>query len=389
MEVYWTKNEISYFHKKTKRMIKTKNSIPFMVDWNGALIEDINEYLLFKTELQWNSESQTPKNNSNQICLFLEHCYENNINYKNITGTEIKQYTALLSKNGLKYSSIKQKLNIIESLYFWLSENNHIKHNPFSEFSSIEVRNIVKSFSKNKEKKSKATTKKHQFLTSFEEIEDIPKVEDLKKAYNNLNKEDQLMMRLLIETGIRKEELLQLTIGMLKNATASKTGKTYTLFLNANEIQIKYNKSRNVVLSADLRTRLLKNCISSKYKKYQNKFLSKNNIKDINISPLFLSNRGNRFSTDKLNKTFEKASKESKITSFSPHQLRHFYASNFIYKQELEGNNMEQAYIYLSERLGHSSPDTTKAFYVKIINKEKMKELAESSLESFAFDFLN
>ena len=101
-----------------------------------------------------------------------------------------------------------------------------------------------------------------------------------------------------------------------------------------------------------------------------------------------MSNRGNRFSTDKLNKAFLKASNEVNVVPFSPHQLRHFYASNFIYKQELEGNNMEQAYMYLAERLGHSSPDTTKAFYVKLANKEKMKEIAESSLENFAIDFL-
>jgi hypothetical protein len=68
-------------------MISTNNKIPFIVDWDGVLIEDINEYLLFKTEFQWNSSSQTLKSNSNQICLFLEHCYENDLNYKTITGT--------------------------------------------------------------------------------------------------------------------------------------------------------------------------------------------------------------------------------------------------------------------------------------------------------------
>jgi integrase len=370
-------------------MISTNNKIPFIVDWDGVLMENINEYLLFKTEFQWNSSSQTPKINSNQICLFLEYCYENDLNYKTITGTEIKQFVALLSKNGLKSTSIKQKLSVIESLYFWLFDNKYIIHNPFSEFGKVEVKNIVKSFSKNNNYQSTSKTKTNQFLSSFEEIEDIPILEDLKKAYQSLSKEDQLMMHLLIETGIRKEELLQLTFGMIKNTKVSKSGKTSTLFLNANDIQIKYNKSRNIMFSSNLKTKLLKHCISSNYKKHQKKFLDKNKDKKVDNTPLFISNRGNRFSTDKLNKAFLKVSKEVDITPFSPHQLRHFYASNFIYKQEVEGNNMEQAYMYLAERLGHSSPDTTKAFYVKLMNKEKMKELAESSLETFAIDFLN
>ena len=388
MEIYWTKGEISYYHRKTKRMIKTQNKIPFIVDWEGVLINEVNEYLLFKTELQWNSYGQTPKNNACQICLFLEHCYENNINYKNITGTEIKQFTAIMSKNGLKYTSIKQKLSMIENLYIWLYENGYTNNNPFTEFGQVEVKNITKSFSKHNSNKSISHTKTFQFLSSYEEIEDIPKLDDLKMVYKVLGKEDQLMMHLLIETGIRKEELLQLTFGMIKDAKISKSGKTFTLFLNANEIQIKYNKSRNVILSYDLKTKLLKHCISSNYKKYQQKFLDNNKNKTIAETPLFISNRGHRFSTDKLNKTFLKASKEANVAPFSPHQLRHFYASNFIYKQELEGNNMEQAYMYLAERLGHSTPDTTKAFYVKLVNKEKMKEIAENSLESFAIDFL-
>lgn len=387
MEIYWTKGEISYYHRKTKRMIKTQNKIPFIIDWNGVLMNEVNEYLLFKTELQWNSCGQTPKNNACQISLFLEHCYENNINYKNITGSEIKQFVAMMSKDGLKSTSIKQKLSMIENLYTWLYENGYIKNNPFTEFGKTEVKNIIKSFSKNNNK-SISQTKTCQFLSSYEEIEDIPKLDDLKMVYKALRTEDQLMMHLLIETGIRKEELLQLTFGMIKNTKVSKSGKTFTLFLNANEIQIKYNKSRNVILSYDLKTKLLKHCLSSNYKKYQTKFLDNHKNKTINDVPLFLSSRGNRFSTDKLNKTFLKVSKEVNVAPFSPHQLRHFYASNFIYKQELEGNNMEQAYIYLSERLGHSSPDTTKAFYVKLVNKEKMKEIAESSLESFAIDFL-
>lgn len=388
LEVYWTDKEFSYYHKKLKKMIKTRNKIPFIVDWDGFLLNDINEYLLFKTENQWDAGSKTPKNNSQQILMFLDHCYQNNINYKKVSGGEIKAYVAFLTKNGNKSTSIKQKLSVLENLYVWLESNGLISFNPFEEFGKVEVKHIIKSFSK-KNQNTKTYTNINRFLKTNNEIEDIPTIEDLKEVYNSLNNNDKLMMQILLETGMRKEEILQLTLGMVKSMEISKSGKSYSLKLDSNIMQIKYNKSRNVIINTRLREKILKHTISDDYKKYKIKYRKNNTPKNENEIPLFISNRGHKFSTDKLNKTFHKKSILLNIKPFSPHQLRHFYASSFIYDQEKKGNNMEQAYIYLSERLGHSSPETTKSFYVKLLNRKEMIESAEESLEDFAVKFLN
>lgn len=369
-------------------MIKTRNKIPFIVDWDGFLLNDINEYLLFKTENQWDAGSKTPKNNSQQILMFLDHCYQNNINYKKVSGGEIKAYVAFLTKNGNKSTSIKQKLSVLENLYVWLESNGLISFNPFEEFGKVEVKHIIKSFSK-KNQNTKTYTNINRFLKTNNEIEDIPTIEDLKEVYNSLNNNDKLMMQILLETGMRKEEILQLTLGMVKSMEISKSGKSYSLKLDSNIMQIKYNKSRNVIINTRLREKILKHTISDDYKKYKIKYRKNNTPKNENEIPLFISNRGHKFSTDKLNKTFHKKSILLNIKPFSPHQLRHFYASSFIYDQEKKGNNMEQAYIYLSERLGHSSPETTKSFYVKLLNRKEMIESAEESLEDFAVKFLN
>ncbi len=388
LELYWTDKEFSYYHKKIKKMIKTRNKIPFIVDWDGFLLNDINEYLLFKTENQWDAGSKTPKNNSQQILMFLDHCYQYNINYKKVSGGEIRSYVAFLTKNGNKSTSIKQKLSVLENLYVWLESNGLISFNPFEEFGKVEVKHIIKSFSKKNQNK-KTYTNINRFLKTNNEIEDIPTIEDLKGVYNSLNNNDKLMMQILLETGMRKEEILQLTLGMVKSMEVSKSGKSYSLKLDSNIMQIKYNKSRNVIINKTLREKILKHTISDEYKKHKIKYIKNNTPKNENEILLFISNRGHKFSTDKLNKTFHKKSILLNIKPFSPHQLRHFYASSFIYDQEKKGNNMEQAYIYLSERLGHSSPETTKSFYVKLLNREEMIESAEESLEDFAVKFLN
>lgn len=389
LEIYWTDKEFSYYHKKIKKMIKTRNKIPFIVDWDGFLLNDINEYLLFKTENQWDANSKTPKNNSQQILMFLEHCYQHNINYKKVSGTEIKKYVAFLTRNGNKSTSIKQKLSVLENLYVWLEDNNLINFNPFEEFGKVEVKHIIKSFSKKDQSKKRHTNNINRFLKTNNEIEDIPTMEDLKAVYNSLNSNDQLMMQILLETGMRKEEILQLTLGMIKSMEVSKSGRSYSLRLDATIMQIKYNKSRNVIVNKSLREKILKHTVSNEYKKNKVKYIKNAPSKNDNNIPLFISNRGNKFSSDKLNKTFQKKSMLLNIKPFSPHQLRHFYASSFIYDQEKKGNNMEQAYIYLSERLGHSSPETTKSFYVKLLNRKEMIESAEESLEDFAVKFLN
>ena len=388
LEIYWTDKEFSYYHKKLKKMIKTRNKIPFVVDWDGFLLNDINEYLLFKTENQWDASSKTPKNNSQQILMFLDHCYQNNISYKKVSGGEIRAYVAFLTENGNKSTSIKQKLSVLENLYVWLESNGLISFNPFEEFGKVEVKHIIKSFSKKNQNK-KTYTNINRFLKTNNEIEDIPTMEDLKEVYNSLNNNDKLMMQMLLETGMRKEEILQLTLDMVKNMEVSKSGKSYSLKLDSNIMQIKYNKSRNVIINKTLREKILKHTISDEYKKHKIKYIKNNTPKNENEIPLFISNRGHKFSTDKLNKTFHKKSILLNIKPFSPHQLRHFYASSFIYDQEKKGNNMEQAYIYLSERLGHSSPETTKSFYVKLLNRKEMIESAEESLEDFAVKFLN
>ena len=81
----------------------------------------------------------------------------------------------------------------------------------------------------------------------------------------------------------------------------------------------------------------------------------------------------------------KKANLENAIT---PHNLRHFYASHFIDSKDNQKWNMEQIYMYLAERLGHSSPDTTKSFYVKIVNKIKLQEKIEKASDEFITEFL-
>lgn len=391
MHLYFTEGDFEFYDKNVKRMIKTRNAIPFLINQDGQLTDDINDYLLYKTEYDWNPQSNSPKTNAEHLLHFLDFCtFTININWKETSSAEINQYILYMTQNGNSENTIKCRVTAVSSMFQWLAENSYLKYNPFSSFSNKVVQRNIKTFINNGgTKKFNVSSVKSKIIKDAYE-EEIPTSVEMKSFYSCLPKEDQLMALVLIETGIRKEELAQLTTEMLHSMKESHTGKSYQIFLDASKIRIKYNRSRNIVVSKELRTQLIKHCSNKEYKKRLAKYKALNQGKEALI---FISIRGNQYSPDKLNKSFDKASKECGYykqhqKSINPHILRHFFASNFIRRKEQDGTDMESAYMYLSERLGHSSPDITKAFYVKIINKAKQLEDLEKYSEDFISDFL-
>jgi len=390
MQIYWTQNNFEYYHKNTKRMVTCKNRIPFIVDWDGKLLIEINEYLLLKTETNWNPESKSPITNAQHILSLLDYCYVNEIPWKKLSSGELKQFVAFLAKHKkLKSTTIKQKIICLENLYIWLSKNHPNIYNPFNDFGFKTVEAVIKTFSKNSQVQTFDVNKAKDIVSKGLNINDIPTKSEVKSVYNFLNKENKLKMLFLIETGMRKNEMFQLTIDMIKNMKQSKSGLSYSLILDANKINIKYNRTREVIVSENLRMQLIKHIISKRSKELQIKYMKKNNLEDTNKCPLFISYHGNSFSEDSFNKTLVSASKKANLeNAITPHNLRHFYASHFIDSKDNQKWNMEQIYMYLAERLGHSSPDTTKSFYVKIVNKIKLQEKIEKASDEFITEFL-
>lgn len=79
MQILKTKGQFEYFHIIEKRMVSTNNEIPFIINWNGVLENIVNQYLIFKTEIDWNPNSKTPINNAENILSFLVFCEEQQI----------------------------------------------------------------------------------------------------------------------------------------------------------------------------------------------------------------------------------------------------------------------------------------------------------------------
>lgn len=386
MRVLIKNKGFEYFNPITKKKDFANADVPFILDWDFKLVNDVNQYLLVKTLFFWNQTSNTPKSNAERIIDFLDYAYDLNKKWFDMDFSDIHNWINNLIFKKQKKSTINSKINAVKGLFDWYFSHNKLDNNPFNILNSKEFTVRFNSFQKMSQKN--VSSMNHPLLMSKDNFEeDIPTKKELKSFFNSLKDEDALMALTLLSTGMRKEELLQITIEMISNMEEISDGDYYKLFLDSRYMKIKNNKSRTVIINGSLRIKLMKHI--HKNTKYINKFKEKNNDKSV---PVFISNRGNKYATDKLNKTFTVASKlsgyeKSHGKSIYPHLLRHCFASYYIAEQIIAGNNIENVYLYISERLGHSNIEITKKHYVKVVNKMQQHKDLVSFSEQFMEDF--
>jgi site-specific recombinase XerD len=374
MHLFFTQSSFEYIHPIFKNKIKTKSSIPFFVNNNGELIDLVNNYLLVKCEQEWKDKSNTIKTNTQHLQSFLNYIENNLLSIEAVSFDVIDSYLENLKDNKLKENTIKNKILTVRSFYYWLTTYNLIKIDPFQNFSNHFVNKKINSFSKNNQNKIFQINNIKNKIIKDLKTEDIPTPEEIKILYKNLSNEYKLLFLCYISTGMRKNEVLQLTPDMILNAKDNGEGLSYSLYLDANKINIKNMKSRIVVLEGALRNKIIKHMRNKEYKRrlklFTNKYLEN--------APVFISKQGNFYASNTLNSNFTKAN----TTSFNitVHSLRHYYATYFIRFKEKQGADIESAYLYLSQRLGHTNVDTTKEYYIKIVNKLKQqRDLEEYS----------
>jgi integrase len=392
VRIFFTKDKLEYLNPYTKEKEETNHKIPFIINWDYNLEKEINQFLLCKTLTDWNPKSKTPQNNAENIISFLNFSHSLNKDWKKISTFELRKWMEIQSDAGIASGSIKSRVSTINSLFKFCMSMSLTELTPFEHFELKNTRSIISGFSNKKRIKE---NKNFNFRQSIKEKlfnDDMPTIKDIRLFYKNLNSLDQLMSLFIIETGVRKNELLQITKEMIINMKESESGNFHTLHLDSTKIQIKYNKSRNIIISKNLRTKLMEYLISDEYLKLSSKF--KKNIKnESDVLLLFISNRGTKFSDDKLNKSFKKACERSGYFKtnkkyIKPHTLRHCFASYYIANKSKLGHNIENSYMYIAERLGHESVETTKKYYVKIVNKmEEHEDIAKHS-QKFIIDIL-
>lgn len=270
-------------------------------------IEDFLDYLLIDKKYS----SNTIESYKNDLMKFYEFSKERKIQIHNIRKETMKEYLSYLKDLDMNEKSISRNISCIRSFYKFLLIEKVVTNNP-SEF--IELPKLKKSL---------------PTVLSLQEVERLLDIE-VKDAYTARNK---AMLELMYATGLRVSELVNLKLGDidLEEEIIRTMGKG--------------SKERIIPMGDYAKIAL------DEYIYGYRMTLMKNKTTDA----LFLNNHGNKMTRQGFFKMIKNLAKEKQITTnFSPHTLRHSFATHLLDS----GADLRS----IQELLGHSDISTTQIY---------------------------
>ena len=269
----------------------------------------INYYL---TDVKINKRPATYKYYVDKFKYIMEYFEMVNISYiSQITTSSILKYINYLESKKLKNISINKFVGAIKTMIKYLEDNELI------EPVNLKIKKL----------------KEVQANIELIELEDIKKI---LKYLETKKIQYQLIFKLIISTGIRRTELINIkrkNIDFINNTIFldhTKTGHTRFIYIDEN----------------------IKELI-----KYEIKYKPSSNY-------LFVTHEGNQLTTSAIDSIFLRTKKELNLERLSPHKLRHTYATIIMEQQQ----DLEQVRLLL----GHRTYDMTRR-YLHIKNKKLME----------------
>ncbi len=254
---------------------------------------------------------------------FLE--YEDMKKVSEMTYQLARKYLSFLHKRKLSKSTLARKISSLRSFYKYLQSNEYVKDNPFLLLSLPKKEKKIPKF--------------------FYEVE-------MNELYNSINLDDFLgernlaIIELLYGSGLRVSELCSLELENIHYDDK-------IIYVKG-----KGNKERLVPMNNFCQEALV-DYINNSRKKLLMKSKS-------NTNAVFLNHRGRKLSVrgvrDILNRIIGNS---SKITSISPHMLRHTFATHLL--------NSGADIRSVQELLGHEQLSTTQIY--THVSKEQLRKI--------------
>lgn len=284
------------------------------MDYQGK-IEEFKDYLLLEKKYSQN----TINSYSNELKKFQNY-FDKKKSIKQLTNKDIKEYIQSISKNESS-KSLAHAISTLKSFYKFLLTQKYITNNPLDNIVQPKIKkDLPKVLSEN----------------------EVNKLLDIKLT-DHYSYRNKAMLELMYSSGLRVSELINLNVTDLD------------LEMELVRIFGKGSKERVIPLG-DYAMEALK-----EYLNCHRKALLKNH----NSNYLFLTNRGDKMTRQAFFKIIKKLAKEQGIkTDFSPHTLRHSFATHLL----KHGADLRS----IQELLGHSDVSSTQ-IYTHITN-ERLKE---------------
>lgn len=249
-------------------------------------------------------------------------------NLQKVTSYHLNAYKDhLIHSQRKKVSSINRNIQSLKNFFQFLIKQKYLKNNPSEK---------LKFLRRTKRTKPRALSKSdiHKLLSVTAH------------SSHGTKKRNYAIIQLLLQTGIRVGELVNLEVRDLK------------LYDRSGEIRIvdaKGGKERTIALNNYAR-KALRN------------YLKEDKTQDRKI--IFLSKQNKQITVRAVQKMVSNLAKKSGIGNISPHSLRHSFAINYL-------RSNPECLVELSTLLGHESLDTT-AIYT-VASKERLAKTIENT----------
>lgn len=324
---------------------------------SGMLCVEAMQFLIYECLKRGRVSSEnTWWTYGSHLSQFLTFCEQNNLDWRNISESSedemlVSAYRDLcVGDFAMSVNSTNQHLRTIVRFYSY-GIGKWFDSLPYS-LESVSVRKgqqFLAHTERNGSKKyssdlmMKTFEKKAQFLSAYEIQELLLSIE---------NPTLKLMVRLCLQTGIRRKELLLFPLCVIRKPTSNQP------YYKVNISRTKGEKDREIHIPARLMEDLWRYVNETRFQKQQDS--------GVQSDCLFLTSDGHEWASQ--GSAFGKALKALKLPfHVNPHKLRHTYATHMLKGLLERKNNKFEPLMYLQARLGHSSITTT-IKYLHLVN---------------------
>jgi integrase/recombinase XerC len=273
----------------------------------SPILNDINEYLVFVSQVKNLSENTTKsyERDLKKLYLFLEKL--NVTNYSDIKEEVCSAWIGDLYSQNNKPKSIQRHLSSAKGFFRFLKKNNLISSSPFELVTAPKSSNTLPD------------------VLSPEDVEQLLSF----KPSNTIEIRDMAIVELMYSSGLRVSETVNINISDFEE--------------NMSFLRVigKGSKTRLVPMG-----RFAINAI--------NNWLNEREKISNNTDALFLNSKGSRLSVRSIQLRLKKMAIKQGLPPVHPHMLRHSFATHML---ESSGDLRT-----IQELLGHSSLSTTQIY---------------------------
>lgn len=324
----------------------------------GMLFEEGHEFLnYFLLKRGRVASKKTWSTYAHHMASFFSFCEDNNQDWKEISDDGENEMLLSVFRDvciedfKLSVNSTNQYLRTIIKFYQYAVGQGWVSSLPYS-LESVKASSKKHSFLAHTVSGTNETYSPDIMMTTTKKPIKFLQTEEIQTLLKAIrNKTLKLMVRLCLQTGIRKKELLLFPLDAIRKTRPNE--KKCTVFIN----RTKGEKERSIDIPARLMNDLWDYVNELRFQQQKASGVASNY--------LFLTTEGNEWSDgDGFNKALNKLNLPFKV---NPHKLRHTYATHMLHGlQKLKSTKFEPL-MYLQSRLGHSSITTTMQ-YLHLVN---------------------